>query len=66
MRSMTDEGRAADQRFVAVAAPSPRTEVGKSRLRVAPCCAGATFSRFTGEGMRDAHFPSIADTLIRR
>ncbi len=39
MRSMTDEGRADFSTFVVVAAPSPDA-----------CSAGATLSRFTGEG----------------
>ena len=48
--SATDEGRAATQISVAIAAPSPRTEVGNSRLRVDACSAGATLSHFVGEG----------------
>ena len=48
--SATDEGRAAIQISVAIAAPSPRTEVGNSRLRVDACSAGATLSHFAGEG----------------
>ena len=36
MRSTTDEGRAAVASFVAIASPSPQTEVGNSRLRVDP------------------------------
>lgn len=39
MRSMTDEGRAAAATLAVVAAPSPDA-----------CFAGATLSRFTGEG----------------